>query len=87
MGSCGTCKFRRRIPGDAHISCSNAPRAVAEIKVKPGQSRQDVADIILKKSKENNISVVVKVSWNRCGIFPFSYDEGTIIDCSNYEER
>ena len=86
MTLCDTCYFRRKLPGDAHISCSNPPVLTATLKHKKKESRQKAVVIILEKCKEEGLSVIIRRTWNKCGIFPLCYDSKIVVACSNYEE-
>ncbi len=73
ISPCGNCKFRMRIPGDAHIRCGNPPSIE---KYLPNGSYKDAKIILTAES-------VVVSAWPGSGIFPMYFDMQTVFACSN----
>lgn len=76
---CYSCKNKRSLPGDCHISCANPPETVLEI----GAGGNERYDIAAKQATEHN--AVVRCIWPGSGFFPFCFDGNTIFGCCNHE--
>jgi len=77
--NCYSCKSKKDIPGNCHISCSNPPANHLEI----GSGGDERFDRAVKMAKENK--AVVRCVWPRSGSFPHCFDGNTVFGCCNYQ--
>lgn len=81
QAECWKCMHRREIPGDCHIRCDFPPPRIIYVGA-GGAERYTVAAGIAKEQE-----CVVRCVWPGSGIYPHSFDGGTVFACSHFEER
>lgn len=85
MTVCGDCIHRERIPGSAHITCKKPPSLTADVEGKVKREQVEGALEELLDERSDDFEIVMKKSWEGCGIFPLNFDESIILACSNKE--
>lgn len=79
---CFKCRHKCKLPGDAHIQCSDPPDVQAFVD-QGGEKGAQMAKEVMEQLKEN---AVIRVVWPDSGVFPFRFDGLTVLLCSNFEE-
>lgn len=80
---CFKCEHKCELPGDAHIQCSDPPDVQVFVD-HGGEKGAEQAKEVMAQFRNN---VVIRVVWPDSGVFPFRYDGGTVLLCSNFEEK
>ncbi len=75
---CWTCRNKRELPGDCHISCANPPKNLLQI----GSGGNERYGKTEKVATANN--AVVCCIWPGSGWYPLAFDGNTVFGCCNY---
>ena len=86
MSTCGTCKHREEIPGNAHVSCAKAfdgtnPLAIV-LQIFGSVGRTPLAEA----NKPVDFLPTLK-RFPGCGAWPACFNENIVVSCAGYEPR
>lgn len=78
MTICGECVQRSEIPGNYHCRCNNPPKK----KMTVGHGGDERYALAAKMATDHD--AIVRCIWPGSGMYPLSFDEGTVFACANF---